>query len=116
PRRGSGGISRPGPVMQGDEDPLRVSGLCVRYGSRDVLQGLDLRLGRGEIYGLLGPNGAGKTTLIRSICGRVKARSGSISVAGEAGKASLRHVGLVPQELALYPHLTARENLEVFGR
>ncbi len=102
--------------MPVEYDPLQVRGLSVRYGNRDVLQGLDLQIGRGEIYGLLGPNGAGKTTLIRSICGRVKARAGTVRVAGLAGKASLRHVGLVPQELALYPHLTARENLEVFGR
>lgn len=102
--------------MPAEPVPLTVSGLHVRYGNRDVLRGLDLHIGRAEIYGLLGPNGAGKTTLIRSICGRVKPQSGMISVAGLSGKPSLRHVGLVPQELALYTHLTARENLEVFGR
>lgn len=96
--------------------PLVVEGLFVRYGDRPVLEGLDLTLGAGDIYGLLGPNGAGKTTLIRAICGRVRQRAGSIAIAGKSGRPSLRHIGLVPQELALYPHLTIRENLEVFGR
>lgn len=102
--------------MQVEPKPLVVAGLSVRYGNRDVLRDLDLQIGRTEIFGLLGPNGAGKTTLIRSICGRVRARSGTVRVAGIEGKKSLRNVGLVPQELALYPHLTVRENLEAFGR
>jgi ABC-2 type transport system ATP-binding protein len=96
---------------------LKVGGLHVRYGQRDVLRGLDMRIGPGEIYGLLGPNGAGKTTLIRTICGRIRPHAGAIRIAGEpAGPNALRRIGLVPQELALYPHLTARENLETFGR
>jgi ABC-2 type transport system ATP-binding protein len=68
--------------------------------------------------GLLGPNGAGKSTLIRSIAGRVLPDSGSIRVFGEAaGSAAARaELGWVPQELALYPLLTCRENLEAFGR
>lgn len=102
--------------MKADDAPLLVEGLHVQYGSREVLRGLDLRVGPGEIYGLLGPNGAGKTTLIRTICGRVRPTAGSVRVAGLSGKHSRRCIGLVPQELALYPHLTARENLEVFGR
>ena len=102
--------------MLGDAKPLEVADLSVRYGQRDVLNGLNLKLARSEIFGLLGPNGAGKTTLIRTICGRVRASSGHIEVAGLTGKKSVRHIGLVPQELALYPHLTVRENLQVFGR
>ncbi len=96
--------------------PLMVEGLFVRYGDRPVLKGLDLTVGAGDIYGLLGPNGAGKTTLIRTICGRVRPRAGSVTIAGKSGRSSVRHIGLVPQELALYPHLTIRENLEVFAR
>ena len=98
-------------------DALQISGLHVRYGARPVLKGLDLQIAAGEIYGLLGPNGAGKTTLIRTICGRIRPFSGSIAVAGSPlVRASLRRLGLVPQEIALYPHLTIRENLEVLGR
>jgi ABC-2 type transport system ATP-binding protein len=102
--------------MKAESHPLRVEGLHVHYGKREVLRGLSLSVRRGQIYGLLGPNGAGKTTLIRTICGRIRPSSGRVSIAGVSGKASMRHIGLVPQELALYTHLTARENLEVFGR
>lgn len=103
--------------MNDRADALSISDLRVRYGERDVLLGLDLRVASGEIFGLLGPNGAGKTTLIRSICGRIKPASGAISIAGlAASRQARRGIGLVPQEIALYPHLTARENLEVFGR
>ncbi len=96
---------------------LSISGLHVRFGQRDVLHDLDLTVAAGEIYGLLGPNGAGKTTLIRTICGRVRPVRGSVTVAGhQSGRRSLRNIGLVPQEIALYGHLTIRENLEVFAR
>lgn len=98
-------------------EALSVSGLHVRYDNREVLRGLNLRLAAGEIYGLLGPNGAGKTTLIRTICGRIRPSGGSITVAGKSvGRDSRHRIGLVPQEIALYSHLTARENLEIFGR
>lgn len=96
---------------------LAIAGLHIRYGERDVLRGLDLNVAPGEIYGLLGPNGAGKTTLIRTICGRLRPVAGSVTVAGlPSGREALRKIGLVPQEIALYGHLTVRENLEVFGR
>ena len=96
---------------------LAIAGLRIRYGNRDVLRGLDLSVAAGQIYGLLGPNGAGKTTLIRTICGRMRPVAGSIAVAGlPVGRESLRKIGLVPQEIALYGHLTIRENLAVFGR
>ena len=103
--------------MTASPDALRVSGLHVRYGAREVLKGLDLEVAAGEIYGLLGPNGAGKTTLIRTICGRIKPLTGSVEIAGApVSRASLCRIGLVPQEIALYPHLTIRENLQVLGR
>ncbi len=97
---------------------LDVENLTVHYGKRPVLVGLGLKIGPGEIFGLLGPNGAGKTTLVRTICGRIKPRSGRIRIAGAPNtqRASRRRIGLVPQEIALYPHLTARENLITFGR
>ena len=97
---------------------LTVDALCVSYGARAVLKDLDLAIDRGEIFGLLGPNGAGKTTLIRTICARVQPASGKILIEGteHARRRALRQIGLVPQEIALYPHLTARENLMVFAR
>ncbi|KKB78199.1 hypothetical protein VW35_11060 [Devosia soli] len=96
---------------------LRVAGLKIRYGRREVLRGLELDIAKGEIFGLLGPNGAGKTTLIRTICGRITPAEGAITIMGRPiSRQTLRRIGLVPQDIALYPHLTARENLEVFGR
>jgi ABC-2 type transport system ATP-binding protein len=98
---------------------LEVRGARKGYGSRRALDGVDLGLRPGEIYGLLGPNGAGKTTLIRAICGRVALDAGDVSVLGadpRVDPSARRRVGLVPQEIALYPYLTVRENLEVLGR
>lgn len=103
--------------MSPEAAALAISGLHVRYGDRDVLRNLDLTVARGEIFGLLGPNGAGKTTLIRTICGRIDPTAGTVLVAGlPRGKLALREIGLVPQEIALYSHLTVHENLEAFGR
>ena len=96
---------------------LTIADLRIRYGEREVLRGLSLSVAAGEIYGLLGPNGAGKTTLIRTICGRLRPVAGSVTIAGvPSGREALRRIGLVPQEIALYPHLTVEENLNVFGR
>lgn len=96
---------------------LTIADLRIRYSDREVLRGLTLSIAAGEIYGLLGPNGAGKTTLIRAICGRLRPVAGTVTVAGlPSGREALRRIGLVPQEIALYPHLTVEENLMVFGR
>lgn len=97
---------------------LSISGLHTRYGVHDVLRGIDLKIAFGDIYGLLGPNGAGKTTLIRTICNRITPLRGTIQIEGipNTERAAMRQIGLVPQEIALYGHLTVKENLEVFGR
>jgi ABC-2 type transport system ATP-binding protein len=96
---------------------LNVRGLSARYGSREVLRGVDLCIEAGEIFGLLGPNGAGKTSLVRAICGRLPPTVGSVAIAGRrVHRSASPSIGLAPQEIALYPTLTIRENLEVFGR
>jgi ABC-2 type transport system ATP-binding protein len=98
---------------------LQVREARKSLGERTVLRGVDLAVHRGEIVALLGPNGAGKTTLARAICGRLALDRGSVRVGGEDPRestAARRQLGLVPQEIALYPDLTARENLEVLGR
>jgi linearmycin/streptolysin S transport system ATP-binding protein len=97
---------------------LEVRDARKRFGHALALDGIDLRVNRGEWVGLLGPNGAGKTTLVRAIAGRVRLDAGRITLAGDpsSGRQGGRRCGLVPQENALYPFLTARENLEVFGR
>jgi len=88
-----------------------------RYGTVEALRGVSLDVRRGELVGLLGPNGAGKTTLIKAIAGRLKLDGGTIRLFGRSlAPADPRpEIGVVPQELAIYPLLTARENLEVFG-
>jgi len=98
--------------------PLRMVSVVKRFGDLTAVDGVSLDVAEGACLGLLGPNGAGKSTLIRSIAGRVLPDSGSVRVFGQpAGSAAARaELGWVPQELALYPLLTCRENLEAFGR
>ena len=84
-----------------------------------TLKDLCLKIPKGELFGLLGPNGAGKTTLISIICGILRADAGRILLDGYQPMIDRAHfsslIGLVPQEIALYPTLTARENLLFFG-
>jgi ABC-2 type transport system ATP-binding protein len=98
--------------------PLRIDSVVKRFGDVTAVSGVSLDVRERACLGLLGPNGAGKSTLIRSIAGRVRPDSGSIRVFGQpAGSPAARgELGWVPQELALYPLLTCRENLEAFGR
>jgi ABC-2 type transport system ATP-binding protein len=106
-------------VREVSDDPvLDIAQLTVSYGRRQVLDKLTLKIEAGAIYGLLGPNGAGKTTLIRTICGRIVPTSGTVSIEGRSNrkKSTLRRIGLVPQEIGLFSHLTVRENLQAFGR
>jgi ABC-2 type transport system ATP-binding protein len=103
-----------------DDVVLRCESLVRRFGDRTAVDGISFEIGRGETFGLLGPNGAGKTTTISIVSGVLPADGGRVSVCGEdmgpgAGAAKLQ-VGLVPQDIALYPELTARENLRFFGR
>jgi ABC-2 type transport system ATP-binding protein len=97
--------------------PLKVDSLVKRFGQVLGVDGISLKLRSGECFGLLGPNGAGKSTLIRAIAGRVIPDAGRIEVFGAAaGSATARAaLGWVPQDLALYPRLTATENLRAFG-
>src|ERR1700733_10039039 len=98
--------------------PLKVDDLVKSFGAVKAVSGVSLELHSGECLGLLGPNGAGKSTVIRGIVGRVIPDAGRIfifdSAAGSAeGRAAL---GWVPQDLAVYPRLTCKENLHSFGR
>jgi len=102
-----------------DRPILNVWGAEHQYGSRKVLRGVDLAVRPGEIYALLGPNGAGKSTLVGAICGRLKLTSGEVALDGHnpfTSPLARARLGLVPQEIALYGHMTVRENLQVFGR
>ncbi len=97
---------------------LRVTDAHKAYGAVQALAGVSLGLEQGELLALLGPNGADKTTLVRALAGRVRLDSGAIELFGRAlaGSRGREALGIVPQEVALYPLLTARENLEAFGR
>jgi len=99
---------------------LAVRDLRKRYGSIEAVKGVSFEIRSGETYGLLGPNGAGKTTTISMVCGLLARDAGSVTLDGVAidvGEvAAKRGIGYVPQELAIYPDLTARENLRFFGR
>ena len=100
-------------------DVLQVRDVTRSFGDLQAVAGVSLRIAPGETYGLLGPNGAGKTTTISMIAGLLAVDSGSVHLCGQP--MGPRHVkirsqiGLVPQDLALYPDLKGRENLRYFG-
>ena len=98
--------------------PLEIDSIVKCFGEVAAVAGISLQVRERSCLGLLGPNGAGKTTVIRSIVGRVRPDSGSIRVFGQpaGSEAARKELGWVPQDMALYPMLTARENLETFGR
>ena len=98
---------------------LEIDGLGKDYGALTALGALSLSVRAGEIFGLLGPNGAGKTTAISMVAGIVTPTRGTARVAGHDIRAAAFEaraaLGLVPQELAIYEDLSARENLRFFG-
>jgi ABC-2 type transport system ATP-binding protein len=89
-----------------------------QLGGRRVLDGVSLEVAAGRIVALSGPNGAGKTSLMRAIAGRLRLDGGAVAIEGVSpAEARARgRLGIVPQDIALYPHLTVRENLAVLGR
>ena len=101
---------------------LSVKNAHKRFGETPALAGVELDLQAGEWLALLGPNGAGKTTLVRAVAGRVQLDRGHLDLLGRQldgspGDAEARsRLGIVPQEIALYPQLTAVENLRAWGR
>ncbi len=102
------------------EPVLSADGLVRRFGELIAVDHLSFRIDQGETYGLLGPNGAGKTTAISMVAGLLPIDGGDCRIMGNP--VGPNHVevkaliGLVPQELAIYPDLTGRENLRFFGR
>ena len=99
---------------------LECRGLRRYFGKIVAVDGVGFHIDPGETYGLLGPNGAGKTTTISMIAGLLERDAGEVAVAGEPmtthsvrAKSAL---GYVPQDLAIYPDLSGRENLMFFAR
>jgi ABC-2 type transport system ATP-binding protein len=98
---------------------LEARGLVKRFGKLTAVDGVDLAVGAGTCTGLLGPNGAGKTTTVSMIAGLLRPDAGEVLIDGAPLSGDTddkkRRIGLVPQDLALYDELTARDNLELFG-
>ncbi len=101
---------------------IEVQGLCKHYpgASKAAVDDLHLSIAHGEVFGLLGPNGAGKTTTISMLSTILQPDQGTIVLDGvdirQHPRQARQNIGLVPQEIALYPELTAWENLAFFGR
>ncbi|WP_157266271.1 ABC transporter ATP-binding protein [Azohydromonas aeria] len=101
---------------------LEAAELHAHYGQSHVLQGVSLRIARGEAVGLLGRNGMGKTTFIRTLLGQVKASGGRVSVTGRdmTGQPTERiarlGIGYVPEGRGVFPNLSVRENLVMAAR
>jgi len=99
---------------------IETKALTKRYGDRTVVDGLDLRIESGSIFGFLGPNGSGKSTTIKMLCGLVSPTSGSASVDGHDivrdGDGVRRAIGYMSQSFSLYGDLTVDQNLEFYGR
>lgn len=95
---------------------ISIQDLTKKYGEKTALEGVDLEIERGEIFGLLGPNGSGKSTLLRTILGLTKPREGSIEVLGfdptEEEEEIKRVTGYVPESPQLYESLTPSELFE----
>ncbi len=99
---------------------ITVQGLVKRYGQRTAVNGVSFSVQAGEVFGLLGPNGAGKTTTISIPATLLQPDEGQVTIGGydlrTQAAAAKPLIGFVPQELALYPTLSARDNLAFFGR
>lgn len=98
---------------------LEVNRLKKSFGRHLAVDEVSFAVGNGEIFGLLGPNGAGKSTTIMMLAGLIKPDSGNIVLDGHtlshSDRKSRQQMGIVPQDLAIYPNLTARENLRFFA-
>jgi ABC-2 type transport system ATP-binding protein len=107
-------------ASRGHSGPMALEVTQVRksYAAHEALRGVSFSVRAGERLALLGPNGAGKTTLIRCISGRVEVSSGEVRLFGKrlGQPQATAHLGVVPQDLAIYPDLSAKENLECFAR
>lgn len=97
-------------------DMLEIKNIYKEYANQVAVDGINLKVKKGEIFGILGPNGAGKSTLIGMICGLVKKTSGEVIYEEATNKITKwkENIGIVPQDFALYWDLTARENISFF--
>ena len=101
-----------------DQPPaIRISGLVKSYGHVRALDGLDLEVRQGVVYGFLGPNGAGKTTTMRVLTGLIRSDAGTVELFGQPvrwlDRRPLFNVGALIESPAFYPYLSGRDNLRV---
>lgn len=105
--------------LRSSEIVLRARRLTKRYGERLAVNGLDMEVRRGEIFGFLGPNGAGKTTTIRMALGLIAPTSGSVEILGQDvvhhRAEILPRVGALVEQPALYLYMSGRDNLRAVG-
>ncbi|EKO40411.1 MAG: ABC-type multidrug transport system, ATPase component [Solidesulfovibrio magneticus str. Maddingley MBC34] len=105
---------------QGGQAVIDVTGLTKIFGRKTVVDHIDMRVNRGEIYGFLGPNGSGKTTFIRMLCGLLRPDDGHGTCLGfdvrEQAELIKPHVGYMSQKFSLYEDMTVRENLDFIAR
>ncbi len=101
-----------------ESEVIRTDKLTKKFGDLVAVSTLDLKIGKGLLYGLIGPNGSGKTTAIRMLVGLLTPTSGSARILSEPVpvKANIARIGYMPQEMAIYPDLTVHENIELFGQ
>jgi ABC-2 type transport system ATP-binding protein len=105
---------------RGDEDVIDVEGLVKSYGDFRALDGLDLRVHRGEVHAFLGPNGAGKSTTMRVLLGLLRADAGTVRVLGGDPWRDVedlhRRLAYVPGDVSLWPGLTGGQAIDLLGR
>src|SRR5580704_14548448 len=97
---------------------LRLAKAVRRYGNHAALDQVDLEIAESEVYALVGRNGAGKSTLAKAVIGALALDAGTVQVLDadpSRDRDVRREIGIAPQEIALYPHLTIAENLQAFA-
>lgn len=102
------------------EHVIKTERLTKRFGKEVVVNELNMRVPKGEVYGFLGPNGAGKSTTIRMLLGLMKPSAGMVQIFHQDLKSGrlniLKKVGSLVENPSYYPHLTAYENLEAIRK
>ncbi len=99
-----------------DEWAVTANGIVKRFGDRRVVDGVDMMVPRGSVYGVLGPNGAGKTTTLRMLLGIIEPDEGSRTLLGyDSPRDASDRVGYLPEERGLYPAMKAREAIAFLG-
>ena len=102
-----------------NNQPIVINDLTKKYKNITALNGINLKINQGEIFGFLGPNGAGKTTTMKILLGLLKPTAGSTQIFGvdstDLTNKIRKKIGVVFEENNLYKHLTGQENLEFFA-